>query len=83
MRKAGLPDKPPLAPPWHRASPCSKAGEKVYSVSFIEHWLQRLLFYDAPSWAFVLGYSLFGLLVLVTWWYFPPRSKTRYDEGRV
>jgi len=61
----------------------SKAGGTVYSVTFIEHWLHRLLYYSAPSWAFVLGYSLFGLLVLVTWWYFPPRSKTRCDASRV
>ncbi len=61
----------------------SRAGGTVYSVSFIEHWLERLIFYDAPSWAFVLGYSLFGLLVLVVWWHFPPGSKNRYDESRV
>ena len=61
----------------------SRAGGTVYSVSFIEHWLERLIFYDAPSWAFVLGYSLFGLLVLVIWWYFPPGSKSRYDESQV
>ena len=61
----------------------SKAGEAVYTVSFIEHWLQRLIFYDAPPWAFVLGYSLFGLIVLVTWWCFPPGSKSGYDESRV
>lgn len=61
----------------------SKAGEAFYTVSFIEHWLQRLIFYDAPPWAFVLGYSLFGLLVLVTWWYFPPGSKSGYDKSRI
>jgi len=61
----------------------SKAGGAVYSFSFIEHWLQRLIFYDAPSWAFLLGYSLFVLLVLVIWWYFPPGPKSRYDERRV
>lgn len=61
----------------------SRTGGTVYSVSFIEHWLDRLIFYDAPSWAFVLGYSLFGLLVLVVWWHFPPGSKSRYDESRV
>jgi len=61
----------------------SKAGGAVYSGSFIEHWLQRLIFYDAPSWAFVLGYSLFGLLVITIWWYFPPGSKSRRDESRV
>ena len=62
---------------WLRA----KAGAETYSVSFIEHWLQRLLFYKAPSWAFVLGYSVFGLLVLATWWYFPPSSKNHRNEG--
>jgi hypothetical protein len=61
----------------------SKAGGTVYTVSFIEHWLQRLIFYDAPPWAFVLGYSLFGLLVLIIWWYFPPGSKSRCNESRV
>ena len=62
---------------WLRA----KAGAETYSVSFIEHWLQRLLFYKAPSWAFVLGYSVFGLLVLATWWYFPPRLRNHRYEG--
>ena len=62
---------------WLRA----RAGAATYSVSFIEHWLQRLLFYRAPSWVFVLGYSVFGLLVLATWWYFPPRSKNRRNAG--
>lgn len=44
-----------------------------YERSFVEHWLQRLLYYEAPPWAFVLGYSLFGLLVLWLWWRYPPR----------
>jgi hypothetical protein len=61
---------------WLRA----KAGATTYSVSFIEHWLQRLLFYEAPSWVFVLGYSVFGMLVLAAWWYFPPRSKSHRNE---
>ena len=54
---------------WLRA----KAGAGSYGGSFIEHWLQRLLYYDAPPWVFVLGYSLFGLLVVATWWVHPPR----------
>jgi polyferredoxin len=59
---------------WLRA----KAMAPTYSGSFIEHWLQRLLYYDAPSWVFTLGYSLFGLLVLATWWYFPPTPRKRH-----
>lgn len=50
-----------------------------YHGSFIEHWLQRLLYYEAPSWVFTLGYTLFGLLVLFTWWYFPPTFGRRLE----
>lgn len=58
---------------WLRA----KAFAPTYAGGFIEHWLQRLLYYDAPAWVFTLGYSLFGLLVLATWWYFPPTPRKR------
>jgi hypothetical protein len=54
-----------------------RAGATTYQGSFIEYWLQRLLYYDAPPWVFVTAYSLFGLLVLASWWYFPPRFKRR------
>lgn len=62
---------------WLRA----KAGAATYSVSFIEHWLQRLLFHNAPSWVFVLGTSVFGLIVFATWSYFPPRFRKHRNEG--
>jgi hypothetical protein len=58
---------------WLRAS----AGGGVYSGGFVEYWLERLLYYDAPPWVFTLGYSLFGMLVAATWWYFPPASRNR------
>lgn len=53
-----------------------RAGSAAYSRSFIEHWIQRLLFYEAPFWVFVSAYTLFALLVLGCWWYFPPRRKS-------
>ncbi len=56
---------------WLRA----KAHAATYAGSFIEHWLQRVLYYEAPSWVFTLGYSLFGLVVVAVWWYFPPKLK--------
>ena len=60
-----------------------KAHATIYSGSFIEHWLQRILYYVAPSWVFVLGYSLFGLLVVATWLYFPPNfMRVRSVEGK-
>ena len=46
-----------------------------YSGSFIEHWLQRLLFYQAPGWVFVTVYTLYGVLVVLCWWRLPPRPR--------
>ena len=48
------------------------AGASAYEGGFIEHWLQALLFYQAPAAVFAAAYSLFGLFVLATWWCFPP-----------
>ena len=58
----------------------SRAGDASYGGGFIEHWLQQLLYYNAPPWVFIAGYSVFALLVLATWWYFPPRFSGRAHE---
>jgi len=53
----------------------SRAGAVTYGGGFVEHWLQWLLYYDAPAWIFTITYSVFGLIVAATWWYFPPTSR--------
>jgi hypothetical protein len=58
---------------WLRA----RARAATYGGSFIEHWLQRLLYYDAPPWVFLAGYSVFGLVVVWAWWRFPPERLSR------
>ncbi len=52
-----------------------RAGASTYSGGFVEHWLQRLLYYEAPAWVFIAAYSLFALLVALAWWRFPPASR--------
>jgi hypothetical protein len=52
------------------------AGSAPYHDGFIAHWVQRILFYEAPAWVFVTAYSLFGLLVAVVWWRYPPQRRT-------
>lgn len=54
-----------------------RAGAPSYDGSFIEHWVQRVLFFDLPAWVFTLSYTAFGMLVAVAWWYFPPRRLVR------
>lgn len=48
-------------------------GGAGYAQGFIEHWVQRTLFYDAPPWVFVLAYTVFAALVVAAWWRWPPR----------
>jgi hypothetical protein len=50
-----------------------RAGGTGYETSFIEHWVSRLLYYEAPAWVFTAAYTLFGLAVVAAWWQFPPR----------
>lgn len=49
-----------------------QAGEAAYETSFIEHWLTRALFYDAPPWVFTAAYTAFAVIVAFAWWRFPP-----------
>jgi len=58
----------------------AKAHETAYAGSFIEHWLQRVLYYEAPTWVFTVAYTLFALAVAAAWWYFPPRRNRRDIE---
>mgnify|MGYP001330822252 CR=1 FL=1 len=62
---------------WLRA----RAGASAYRTSFIEYWLQRLIYHEAPFWVFTLAYTGFAALVLLAWWRFPPRRGPRKGRG--
>ena len=51
-------------------------GEQ-YVGSFIQYWLHRILYYQAPDWVFALIYTIFGLLVVVAWLKFPPHKREK------
>lgn len=50
-----------------------RAGDASYEGSFIQHWLQAILYYSAPEWVFILSYTVFGGLVLLSWFLIRPR----------
>ncbi|NKB33862.1 MAG: DUF2784 family protein [Pseudomonadales bacterium] len=52
-----------------------RAGEVSYEVSFVQYWLQQLLYYDFPLWVFAVAYTLFGLAVVATWFLIPADKK--------
>jgi hypothetical protein len=59
----------------------SEGGLSSYDQGFVEHWVHQWLFYEAPAWVFTAGYSIFGILVLAVWYYFPPRVRQRGKRG--
>jgi hypothetical protein len=55
----------------------TRAEAGAYSGGFIQHWLQALLYWEAPGWVFALAYSAFALAVALAWWRFPPVRNRR------
>ncbi|MEL6950019.1 MAG: DUF2784 domain-containing protein [Pseudomonadota bacterium] len=52
-----------------------RAGEATYDGAFIAHWLNALLYYDAPMWVFAVVYTTFAALVMASWVWIPPRRR--------
>jgi hypothetical protein len=52
-----------------------QAGQLGYERSFIEHWVQRLLYHEAPLWVFAAVYTAFGALVAWSWFRYPPTGR--------
>ena len=48
------------------------------AASFVQRWLQRILYYDLPEWVLTVSYVMFALLVAFTFVIVPPsRGKVR------
>ncbi len=50
-----------------------RAGDTIYPGSFVAHWLDALLYYQAPPWVFAACYTLFGAVVFGSWFWVNPR----------
>lgn len=59
-----------------------QAGETAYRESFIEHWLSRLIFFEAPWWMFVAAYTAFAAFVVALWFAVPPRRGSARSSRR-
>ena len=58
-----------------------RADGVVYSGSFISHWLDSLLYYQAPAWVFTVCYTVFAALVVISWFWIRPRRFTRFPTS--
>ena len=53
----------------------TRAGESGYPGSFIAHWVEAALYFQAPPWVFVVCYTAFGALVAAAWFWVRPRER--------
>ena len=60
----------------------SRAGEAVYTGSFISHALEYIIYYSAPAWVFTACYTAFGALVIVSWIWVRPRPFKSKSQTR-
>jgi Protein of Unknown function (DUF2784) len=50
------------------------AGQTTYRGAFLANVVHDLLFYDVEPWVLTVAYTVFGLLVLISFVLAPPRS---------
>lgn len=50
-----------------------RTGEAVYAGAFISHWLEALLYYQAPAWVFAVCYTVFAAIVVGSWFWVRPK----------
>lgn len=53
------------------------AGSEGYEGSFIQHWLQSMLYFEAPAWVFIVAYTVFAGMVVASWFAVPPKRHDR------
>ncbi len=52
-----------------------EAGDATYTGEFIAHWLNAILYYQAPAWVFALCYTAFGAVVILSWFWVRPKRR--------
>lgn len=57
----------------------ARSGEDTYAGSFITHWLESLLYFQAPEWVFTVCYTAFAAIVIASWFWVRPRPFTRHQ----
>lgn len=54
----------------------------LYRDSFVAYWVHRLMFFEAPWQVFVWCYTVFGALVIASFFLVPVRLRTRQPGSR-
>jgi len=52
-----------------------EAGDASYAGTFVSHWLESILYYQAPAWVFAACYTAFAALVVLSWFWVRPKRR--------
>ncbi len=55
----------------------ARAGSSRYSESFMEFWIEKIIYYDLPFAYFIASYTFFLFLVLLLFILYPPLKKVK------
>ncbi len=50
-----------------RARRAPREGAAGYNVDFLQYWVHKILYFNAPAWVFALAYTIFAALVVLVW----------------
>jgi hypothetical protein len=51
------------------------SGETTYTGTFVSYWVSKLVYFDVPQRVFTTAYTLFGLIVLASWFIVKPEKR--------
>ena len=57
---------------WEYEFRIAAGQQNAAAESFVARLIQQIIFYDFPLIVFTIGYGLFGITVLASWWLIPP-----------
>ncbi len=57
-------------------------GGDIYNQSFIEYWLHKILFFEAPEWVFTQIYTAFAVVVAGSFYFVPVRFSSSLTAKR-
>jgi hypothetical protein len=55
-------------------------GEMTYTGTFVSHWVGRAIYFNVPEWVFTIVHTLFGIVVLASWFLVRPTRRRRAES---
>ena len=65
---------------WENQLRLAAGGQTRYAGSFVQEWVQRLIFFDLGERVFTMIYAVFFLAVIFSFWLIPPRWPDRFGK---